>query len=549
MKFKLFLLLLFSTALFAQKATVSIDTTKNKIGAEFKLTIKTVVDTSSKVVFPTTKNFGLLEVIRSYAIDTIKNNDKYELIKKYGLTQFDTGRFTIPKIPILINKKPFFTDSIAVEVSNVVVDTLKQKMFDIKPIAEASSSKSWIWKLLLVLLLLAGIAAFVYWWLKIRQKKKIEEEIYKTPIEKATSLLNTLEKKELWQKGEIKAYYSELTDIARNYIEEAIEIPAMECTTAELIEAIRKASQKKKMALSQETIENLEQVLRQADLVKFAKSKPLDFEITEDRKKIEKSIIILDKSIPVIEENQDELLLNELQRQEQIKKQLQKKRKSRILTAFGFVLGAIIGLFIFFVITKGFDFVKDTVLGNQSKELLEGEWIYSEYGNPSVAIETPKVLKRVDLTSSLPKEGLAVIKDMQSFAYGSLISDFYLMVSTVSFKQDPSASEPAKQTEVDLSNALEGSLKMIELQGGQNMIVKQEEFDTKQGIKGIKGYGTFSRINSITKTSSKVYYEILLFSQNGGLQQIIMLHQEGDQYANQISERVLNSVELKVANE
>lgn len=549
MKFKYYILLLFSTALFAQKATVSIDTTKNKIGAEFKLTIKTVVDTSSKVVFPTTKNFGLLEVIRSYAIDTIKNNDKYELIKKYGLTQFDTGRYTIPRIPILINKKPFFTNSIAVEVSNVVVDTLKQKMFDIKPIAEASSSKSWIWKLLLVLLLLAGIAAFVYWWLKIRQKKKIEEEIYKTPIEKATSLLNTLEKKELWQKGEIKAYYSELTDIARNYIEEAIEIPAMECTTAELIEAIRKASQKKKMALSQETIENLEQVLRQADLVKFAKSKPLDFEITEDRKKIEKSIIILDKSIPVIEENQDELLLNELQRQEQIKKQLQKKRKSRILTAFGFVLGAIIGLFIFFVITKGFDFVKDTVLGNQSKELLEGEWIYSEYGNPSVAIETPKVLKRVDLTSSLPKEGLAVIKDMQSFAYGSLISDFYLMVSTVSFKQDPSASEPAKQTEVDLSNALEGSLKMIELQGGQNMIVKQEEFDTKQGIKGIKGYGTFSRINSITKTSSKVYYEILLFSQNGGLQQIIMLHQEGDQYANQISERVLNSVELKVANE
>ena len=549
MKFKYYILLLFSTALFAQKATVSIDTTKNKIGAEFKLTIKTVVDTSSKVVFPTTKSFGLLEVIRSYAIDTIKNNDKYELIKKYGLTQFDTGRFTIPKIPILINKKLFFTDSIAVEVSNVVVDTLKQKMFDIKPIAEASSSKSWIWKLLLVLLLIAGIGAFVYWWLKIRQKKKIEEEIYKTPIEKATSLLNTLEKKELWQKGEIKAYYSELTDIARNYIEEAIEIPAMECTTAELIEAIRKASQKKKMALSQETIENLEQVLRQADLVKFAKSKPLDFEITEDRKKIEKSIIILDKSIPVIEENQDELLLNELQRQEQIKKQLQKKRKSRILTAVGFVLAAIIGLFIFFVITKGFDFVKDTVLGNQSKELLEGEWIYSEYGNPSVAIETPKVLKRVDLTSSLPKEGLAVIKDMQSFAYGSLISDFYLMVSTVSFKQDPSASEPAKQTEVDLSNALEGSLKMIELQGGQNMIVKQEEFDTKQGVKGIKGYGTFSRINSITKTSSKVYYEILLFSQNGGLQQIIMLHQEGDQYANQISKRVLNSVELKVANE
>jgi hypothetical protein len=53
-----------------------------------------------------------------------------------------------------------------------------------------------------------------------------------------------------------------LTDIARNYIEEAIEIPAMESTTSELIEALRIASMKKKMALSQETIENLEKVLK-----------------------------------------------------------------------------------------------------------------------------------------------------------------------------------------------------------------------------------------------------------------------------------------------
>jgi hypothetical protein len=48
------------------------------------------------------------------------------------------------------------------------------------------------------------------------------------------------------------------------------------------------------MSVSQETIENLERVLKQADLVKFAKSKPLDFEITEDRNKIQKAILTLD---------------------------------------------------------------------------------------------------------------------------------------------------------------------------------------------------------------------------------------------------------------
>jgi hypothetical protein len=542
MKIKLYLLLLLSTTLFAQQKQVvtSIDVTKNKIGAEFKLTLKTSVDTMSKVVFPNAKTFGALEVIRSYKVDTIKNKDRYELIKKYGLTQFDSGKYSIPSVKILINNKPFFTDSIKVEVSNVVVDTLKQKMYDIKPIAEVTSSKSWIWKLLLILVLLAGIAAFVYWWLKIRQKKELEEEIFKTPIEKATSLLNTLEKKELWQKGEVKAYYSELTDIARNYIEEAIDIPAMESTTSELIEGIRVASLKKKMVLTQETIENLERVLKQADLVKFAKSKPLDFEITEDRKKIEKAIITLDKSIPVVVETEDDMLLNELQRQEQLKLQLQKKKKARIITAIGIGVGLILAVFVFFVMTKGFDYVKDNILGNQSKELLEGEWIYSEYGNPSVKIETPKVLKRTDLTKSLPKDGMALFKEMQSFVYGSVSDNFQLILSTIKYK---------KEGEIDLSKSIESSLQVLESQGAQNMIVKKEEFETKEGVKGMKGFGTFSRIDGINKTSTKLYYEILLFSQEGGLQQILILHEEGDKYANQISERILNSIELKKVSE
>ena len=73
--------------------------------------------------------------------------------------------------------------------------------------------------------------------------------------------------------------------------------------------------------------------------------------------------------------------------------------------------------------------------------------------------------------------------------------------------------------------------------------------ETKKGIKGIKGYGTFSKINPLTKTSTKIYYEILLFSQNGDLQQIIILHEEGDKYANEITDRVLNSVELKTINQ
>ena len=540
LKFYIFLFLLTSTVFSQQKQIeTSIDTTKNKIGAEFKLTLKTIVGSQSKVVFPKLKNIGALEVIESYPVDTVKKNDTYELIKKYGLTQFDSGKYTIPGIKILIDKKPYLTDSIRVEVVAVKVDTLQQKMYDIKDISTVDESGDW-WKYLLGFLLILGIGAFVYWFIKKRQQKKIEEEVYKTPIEKATSLLNNLEKKELWQKGEIKEYYSELTDIARNYIEEAIQIPAMESTTSELIQGLKTASTKKKMSLTPETVENLERVLRQADLVKFAKSKPLEFEITEDRNKIQKAILTLDNAIPTeIPVEEEDQLLNEAQKQKQIKMQLQKKRNKRIAIAVGTVAFLLVATTSFFIVTKGFKYVKDNVIGHPTKELLEGEWIKSEYGNPGILVETPKVLKRLDTQKALPKEAMALIKEMQLFGYGSLLDNFYITVSTAKFKNP---------TEIDLTKALEGNLKIIEAQGAKNMIVKQEDFETKEGITGIKGYGTFTFINENLKSSTKLYYEVLMFKQDGGLQQIAIFHEEGDTYANDISNRILNSVELKKAS-
>lgn len=542
MKFKLYIyLLFFSTMIFAQQKPVetSIDTTKNKIGAEFKLTLKTVVNSKSKVEFPKLKNIGPLEVIQSYPVDTVKKDDTYELIKKYGLTQFDSGRYTIPSIKILIDKKPFFSDSIKVEVANVKVDTLQQKMYDIKDISTVDEGIGNWWIYVLILLVIIGIGAFVYWYVKKRQLKKIEEEVYKTPIEKATSLLNNLEQKELVQKGEIKEYYSELTDIARNYIEEAIHIPAMESTTSELILAIRDASTKKKMTLTPETVENLERVLRQADLVKFAKSKPLEFEIKEDKNKIQKVILTLDNAIPTeVPEDIEDQLLNEAQRQKQIQAQLKKQRNARIGYAVGAIILLLFATTTFFVVTKGFNYVKDNLIGHPSKELLEGEWVKSAYGSPAVIIETPKVLKRMDAQKILPKEAMALIKEMQLFAYGSMIDNFYVTVSTSKFKQP---------TDIDLSKTLEGNLKIIEAQGGQNIILKQEDFQTNEGIQGVKGYGTMTVLNPSTKTSTKAYYELLLFKQDQGLQQIMILHEEGDTYANEITTRILNSVELQRA--
>ena len=533
MRIKYYILfLLISMSLFAQKQVeTKIDVKKNKIGAQFNLTYKTNVDTAAKVVFPTLKNFGKMEVIRSYVIDTIKHGARYDLIKKYGVTQFDSGKYVIPSLKVLINNKVFATDSILVEVSDVKVDTLKQKLFDIKPIAESEYQLSNFWRYLLIILLIFGLGALTYWLIKKYRKKQVEEvEELKSPIERATILLKNLEKKELWQKGAVKEYYSELTDIARNYIEEAIEIPAMESTTSELIVALRAASIKKKMTVSVETLENLERVLKQADLVKFAKSRPLDFEIAEDKNKIEKAILTLDKSIPIeVEPEEDTSEWDEMRRLQKLKKE----KRTRIINAVGFLFGTLLVLFILLVSTKGFDYVKDQIIGSETKDLVEGQWVSSEYGNPKVSIETPKVLTRRDTSNLFPAEVKKMLKEASVFTYGSLQSNFYIALATAT---------PKQELDYDLQKGLE---EVIDKFGGQNVLLKQEEFQTKMGVIGLKGYGTMALLDPVNKSSVKLYFEILLFKENGGYQQVILFHEEGDKYAEQISEKVMNSVEFK----
>ena len=156
----------------AQSVTSSIDSTQIKIGSQFNLTIKAKVSKTDKVVFPEGKFLGSLEVLESYPIDSIKSNDKLELIKKYGLTQFDSGKYVLPKLAVVINNKTFRTDSFSVVVNDVVVDTIKQQMFDIKPIIKVEKPTSYWWLYAIFILIgLALIGYGAYYFIKKKQNK------------------------------------------------------------------------------------------------------------------------------------------------------------------------------------------------------------------------------------------------------------------------------------------------------------------------------------------------------------------------------------------
>jgi hypothetical protein len=136
-----------------------------------------------------------------------------------------------------------------------------------------------LWWIIPILVLIAVVLYFIF-----RKKEKKETiKIAIPPIQEALQRLKELDEKHLLEQKKIKIYYSELTDIVRTYIEKDIHIPALESTTNELIETITDFNESSKLGISKETIQQLKEVLQNADLVKFAKSKPIVEEIKEHR--------------------------------------------------------------------------------------------------------------------------------------------------------------------------------------------------------------------------------------------------------------------------
>lgn len=282
-KFGFLLILLLTIVSFSQKrplVNAEIDTTNIRIGEQFNLKIS--VNEIKNVIIPKLELKGL-EVVDTAKTDTLKSS----LVKKYTITGFDSGSFYIPQQQIFVKNQAFLTDSLLVNVATIAIDTSKIKKFPIKSIKSEpyvlDDFKGYIW-ITLVVLLLIGILVYL---LFFRKKKETVEEVViplKPAYEEAIEKLQQLDEKLLWQNNKIKEYYSELTEIVRNYIGRDIEIPTFEQTSNEIIELIEAQNTKKKLGLSKETIATIHSLLKNADLVKFAKSKPLSHEIEDDRK-------------------------------------------------------------------------------------------------------------------------------------------------------------------------------------------------------------------------------------------------------------------------
>ncbi|WP_416242049.1 hypothetical protein [Arenibacter sp. GZD-96] len=523
-----------SGSLFAQsepKVTSFVDTTFIKIGEQIRFDIHVEMDSTAQVIFPEGQTFSPLEMVESFAADTVKKADRLLLQKSYLLTQFDSGVYVVPRQRIAINEQPFFTDSLQIAVATVPVDTLTQKMYDIKPLVAVDKPWSDLWWILLwVVLTLLVLGALVYWF--VFRKKPLspeEKEALLPPFDRALLELKRLENSKYLIQDEYKQYYSELTDIVRSYLEEDVHVSALESTTDQLITKLELMKDAGELKLEEETINQFKKVLMTSDLVKFAKSKPEMSAAEEDRKAIEQIVIKTKEALP--EPTEEEISRSEEYQMELAKK---KQRKKVWLTAAAAV-AAVLVLGIAAGAYYGFAYVKDTVLGHPTKELLEGEWISSTYGFPPITLETPQVLLRQQV--KLSPEDMANFKEIQAFMYRSSAGLFTVAATSATYTQP---------VEAEVDKAIEQVLKGFEAQGAKNIITKQEAFSTLSGVKGLKIYGSGQFATPTSKALEKGQYTILFFGGNGFQQQVILTWLDGDSYAEEMVERILRSVDVKL---
>jgi len=516
----------------SQSVTASVESDSILIGKELNYTIDVNAEKVENIIFPDSTSFVPFELISETKVDTLKQDNGFRFSKKYGITSFDEGDFIIPKIKIQIGDKLFSTDSKKITVNLVEVDTSKQGLYDIKPAFDKFSSIE-ILKLSLknnypvILFMIFLVLTLFYFRSKIIEFFNPLLNIKPTlrPIELIKKRLSDLEKIKIDSGAEIKFFYSELTFALRSFFEKEVYDKALESTTIELILKLNNLSEIKSFAITKDSLNKIEDIFKRADLVKFAKYLPEKSVIKNDLKTINEEVKLFSAILP--DPTEEEKLKN-LNYQKQAEKKLRNERLKIVSISTASLL---IILFVFSGFLNGFQYTIDKITFNENLKLLNKIWIKSEYGSPGIFTETPDALLRIN------SENEFLYDDF------SLDSQFYFSNSNQSIEFFISNySSDSKIKPENFQSILDSILDDLESRGLQNMLVKYNEFETKNKAKGLLISGT-----SDFKISDKKFksgdYNVIGFLTETGFKTIILLTHE-TRYMDKIKERIVSSIEV-----
>lgn len=262
------------------EASAAVDKASIQIGDKITYTITVKAPQGIEVEFPQVPP----KELAGFAIKDFGSSQKGLFGKKtfkrwYILDTYVSGEHTIPQAVLKYRAKgsadwqELNLKEVKLEVKSVLdAAPARDDIRDIKG-PKSFASKIWLYILIVLVALLIIGASFSY---ILLNKKKEECKAPPTPAHLiAYEALAALEKKDYICKGQTKAYYIELSDIVRHYLENRFNIRAPQMSTEEFLIKVKEDS-----ALSLEHKGLLRDFLTNCDLVKFAKYQPAEQEAT-----------------------------------------------------------------------------------------------------------------------------------------------------------------------------------------------------------------------------------------------------------------------------
>ena len=259
------------------RVSSQLDTTDILIGDQFNLELLIELEKGSlleSVDYSGVENANGVEILERGPRDTIGEDNTTLILQRLVLTSFDSGYHKIPPIPVQYQEnsqsKTLMTNELAFNVRVIPVSAETSELAPIKDIIEEPFNFQDLLPYLLILLGIVLIGAILYYFLTKRKTKvSATPEVIIPAHEIALKKLKDLQETKLWQRGLIKQFQTELTYIVREYLEKRYKIPALESTTEETLQMVRKLED-----VDDHWINKLRDMFRVADLVKFAKAKP-----------------------------------------------------------------------------------------------------------------------------------------------------------------------------------------------------------------------------------------------------------------------------------
>lgn len=271
------LLCLVSLPAYTQVVTVQarLDSSSILIGEQTKLHLDVTQERKVNVSFPVIADSLIkgIEVINVTKPDTTKlEGGRIKVSADVTITSFDSATYYIPPFKFIAGTDTIETNPLSLRVLSIKVDTVKQRIYDIKPVFNAKINWIEVAQTTLIILLILALLAVAFWFIRKHLKaknQKEEEAIIVNPHEFALKELDRIKSEKVWQQGRVKEFYTDVTSVLRLYIQHRFKVPTLEMTSDEIIDNVESIKEIDKEAKMQ-----LKQILRLSDLVKFAKWTP-----------------------------------------------------------------------------------------------------------------------------------------------------------------------------------------------------------------------------------------------------------------------------------